>query len=57
MAGTADTEPFSDVTIGAPVKSFDDAQAWYLNFFGSDVEVLRPIPGVAEFKAASGVWF
>ncbi|MFS4583500.1 hypothetical protein [Phaeobacter sp. C3_T13_0] len=38
------------------MTSIDDAEVWHLNFFGSDVEVLHPVPGVAEFKAEPNVW-
>lgn len=53
----AAAEPFQEVTIGVPVSSISDAEAWYLNLLGTDVEVLRPFPGVVEFKVAPGVWF
>lgn len=55
LAATA--EPFREVTIGVPVGSIADAEAWYSNLFGGDVEVLRPTPGVVEFKIAPDVWF
>ena len=57
LACPAQAEPFSEVTIGVPVKSIDDAEAWYINLFGPEVEILRPVPGVVEFKAAPGVWY
>jgi predicted enzyme related to lactoylglutathione lyase len=49
-------EPFQEVTVGVPVASIVDAEAWYLSLLGSEVEVLRPFPGVVEFKVAPGVW-
>jgi len=54
---TARAEPFSEITIGVPVTSIEDAEAWYTKFFGPDVEILRPLPGVVEFEAAPGVWY
>ena len=56
MSGVAAAEPFGEVTIGVPVPSIAEAEKWYASFFGPDVEVLHPVPGIAEFKAASGVW-
>ncbi|MGR3711696.1 MAG: VOC family protein [Shimia sp.] len=56
MAGFAVAEPFQEVTVGVPVASIVDAEAWYLNLLGSDVEVLKPVPGVVEFKVAPNVW-
>lgn len=55
--GMAAAEPFQEVTIGVPVSSISDAEAWYINLLGTDVEILRPFPGVVEFKVAPGVWF
>ena len=55
MTGSASAEPFQEVTVGVPVASIVEAEAWYLNLFGSGVEVLRPIAGVVEFKIAPGV--
>ncbi|WP_368183651.1 VOC family protein [Aestuariibius sp. HNIBRBA575] len=55
-SGFAMAEPFQEVTIGVPVASIVEAEAWYLQLLGSDVEVLRPYPGVVEFKAAPGMW-
>lgn len=52
----ATAEPFQEVTVGVPVASIVDAEAWYLNLLGSDVEVLRPVPGVVEFKVTPSVW-
>jgi len=40
-----------------PVASIADAEAWYLNLFGAIIEVIKPVPGVVEFKVAPGVWF
>ena len=56
MPNFAVAEPFQEVTVGVPVASIVDAEAWYLNLLGSDVEILRPFPGVVEFKVAPGVW-
>lgn len=56
MTGFASAEPFQEVTVGVPVASIVEAEAWYLNLLGSDVEVLKPFPGVVEFKVAPGVW-
>lgn len=53
----AAAEPFKEVTVGVPVSSISDAEAWYINLLGADVEILRPFPGVVEFKVAPGVWF
>lgn len=36
--------------------SLTEAEAWYSNFLGSDTEVIRPAPGILEFKVAPGVW-
>lgn len=49
-------EPFQEVTVGVPVASIAEAEAWYLKLLGDEVEILRPGPGVVEFKAAPGVW-
>ncbi len=57
MASTATAETFGEVTIGVPVASIDAAEAWYSNLFGPETEIIRPFPGVVEFKAAPGVWF
>lgn len=54
--GLASAEPFQEATVGVPVSSIDAAEAWYLNLLGSEVEVLKPAPGVVEFKVAPGVW-
>jgi len=56
MTNFVSAEPFQEVTVGVPVASIVDAEAWYLNLLGSDVEVLKPFPGVVEFKVAPGVW-
>lgn len=53
----AAAEPFQEVTVGVPVSSISDAEAWYTKLLGTDIEVLRPFPGVVEFKVAPGVWF
>lgn len=55
-ANFASAEPFREITVGIPVSSAAEAETWYLNFFGADVEVMRPFPGVVEFKAAPGSW-
>jgi len=57
MAGVASAEPFKEITVGVPVASIADAEAWYLNLLGADIEVIKPVPGVVEFKVAPGVWF
>lgn len=57
IAGSASAEPFKEVTVGVPVASVAKAEEWYLKMLGSDVEVLRPVPGVVEFKVAPNVWF
>lgn len=56
MTGLALAEPFQEITVGVPVASIAKAEAWYLNLLGSDVEVIKPSPGVVEFKVAPGVW-
>jgi predicted enzyme related to lactoylglutathione lyase len=56
MTGFASAEPFQEITVGVPVTSIAEAEAWYLNLLGSDVEVIKPFPGVVEFKVAPGVW-
>ncbi|MGC1497911.1 MAG: VOC family protein [Sulfitobacter sp.] len=52
----ASAEPFSEITIGVPVSSIAEAETWYLNFLGADTEVMRPVPGVVEFKVAPETW-
>ncbi|WP_108817878.1 VOC family protein [Pseudovibrio sp. Alg231-02] len=49
-------EPFQEVTIGVPVPSLEEAEVWYAKFLGPDTEVIRPVPGIVEFKVAPGVW-
>ncbi len=56
IAGHVSAEPFKEVTVGVPVTSIAEAEAWYINFLGSDTEVIRPVPGIIEFKVAPGVW-
>jgi predicted enzyme related to lactoylglutathione lyase len=56
MTNFASADPFQEVTVGVPVTSIVEAEAWYRNLLGSDVEVLKPFPGVVEFKVAPGVW-
>ena len=53
----ASAEPFQEITVGVPVSSITEAEAWYLGFFGADTEVIKPVPGVVEFKVAPDVWF
>lgn len=55
-AGVVSAEPFKEITIGTPVSSLAEAEAWYINFLGPDTEVIKPFPGVVEFKIAPGVW-
>ncbi len=57
MTKFASAERFEEVTVGVPVSSVANAEAWYLDFFGHDTEVLRPVPGVVEFNIAPGFWF
>ncbi len=56
MSSIASAQPFQEVTVGVPVASVAEAEAWYLNLLGTDVDVLRPVPGVVEFMVAPGVW-
>jgi predicted enzyme related to lactoylglutathione lyase len=56
MVNFASAEPFREITVGIPVSSIAEAETWYLNFFGAETEVMRPFPGVVEFKAAPGSW-
>ena len=51
---SADT--FKEVTIGLPVSSLNEAERWYSQFIGAEVEMIRPAEGIAEFKIAPGVW-
>ncbi|MFS8180332.1 VOC family protein [Pseudovibrio denitrificans] len=57
FASAVSAEPFQEVTVGVPVPSLAEAEAWYAKFLGPDTEVLRPVPGIVEFKVAPGVWF
>ncbi|WP_299937534.1 VOC family protein [uncultured Pelagimonas sp.] len=52
----ASAEPFQEVTIGLPVSSITEAEAWYTNLLGADVDELRPVPGIVEFKVSPNVW-
>lgn len=52
----ASAEPFRELTVGVPVSSIAEAETWYLNFLGADTEVMRPVPGVVEFKVAPDTW-
>lgn len=56
-ASSASAEPFQEITVGVPVSSIVDAEAWYLKLLGTEVEVLRPFPSVVEFRVAPGVWY
>jgi catechol 2,3-dioxygenase-like lactoylglutathione lyase family enzyme len=56
MTGFASAEPFQEVTVGIPVANLADAEAWYTKLLGPDAEVVRPYPGITEFKVAPGVW-
>jgi catechol 2,3-dioxygenase-like lactoylglutathione lyase family enzyme len=56
MTGAASAEPFQEITVGIPVSSIAEAEAWYVNFLGPDTEMIKPFPGVVEFKTAPGVW-
>lgn len=56
MTGIAGAAPFQEITVGVPVPSLTEAVAWYTNFFGPDTKVVRPVPGVVEFKVAPNVW-
>jgi len=49
-------EPFQEITVGVPVASLSEAERWYGSFLGADTEMIRPAPGVVEFKVAPGVW-
>ncbi|MGC1495069.1 MAG: VOC family protein [Sulfitobacter sp.] len=55
-ASFASAEPFREITVGVPVSSIADAEPWYLNFLGADTEIMRPVPGVVEFKVAPDTW-
>jgi len=57
MTATTLAEPFREMTVGVPVPSVAEAEAWYLDFLGPETEVIRPVPGVVEFKVAPNVWF
>ena len=52
----ASAEPFREITVGVPVSSIAEAETWYLNFLGADTEIIRPFPGVVEFKVAPDTW-
>ena len=56
-ANVVSADPLQEVTIGVPVSSIVEAEAWYLNFLGAEAEVLKPVPGVVEYKIAPGVWY
>lgn len=56
MAGIASATPFKEITVGIPVSSIAEAEAWYVSFLGAETETIKPVPGVIEFKAAPGVW-
>jgi len=48
----ASAEPFREVTVGVPVSSLAEAEPWYLNLFGAEVEVFESVPEVVEFNVA-----
>ncbi|MGJ8616727.1 MAG: VOC family protein [Sulfitobacter sp.] len=54
--GLASAEPFRETTVGIPVSSIAEAETWYFDFFGADTEVMRPVPGIVEFKVSPGTW-
>lgn len=56
FAAEVSAEPFQEVTIGVPVASLAEAEEWYLDFLGRDAEMMKPVPGIVEFKVAPGVW-
>lgn len=56
VSGVASAEPFGEVTIGVPVPSLSEAEAWYGQLLGSGAEKIEPAPGVVEFKATPHVW-
>ena len=57
MANAALAEPFREVTVGVSVANLAEAEAWYAKLLGPDTEVVRPYPGITEFKVAPGGWF
>lgn len=56
MTCVASAEPFKEITVGVPVSSITEAETWYVKFLGPDAEVIKPVPGIVEFKVAPGVW-
>lgn len=56
LVGVASAEPFKEITVGIPVSSITEAEQWYIKFLGSNVEVIKPAPGIIEFKATPNVW-
>lgn len=56
-AGFAFAEPFEEVVVGVSVSPIIDAGAWYLSLLGPGGEVIKPYPGVVEFRVAPGVWY
>lgn len=56
ITGFAAAEPFQEVTVGIPVADLAKAEVWYARLLGPGAEILRPYPGVTEFKVAPGVW-
>lgn len=59
-AGIASADPFQKATVGVPVSSIVDAEAWYLDYFGADVEMLRPFSSVSlssKLHPESGIRF
>ncbi|WP_051332349.1 VOC family protein [Cucumibacter marinus] len=55
-SGVASAEPFGEVTVGIPVPSLAEAEAWYGQLLGGGAEKFEPAPGVVEFKATPNVW-
>lgn len=56
LTAVSRAEPFQEITVGIPVPSLSEAERWYGAFLGPDTEVIRPVPGLVEFKVAPGVW-
>lgn len=56
LSSSALAEPFKEMTVGIPVSSVVEGEAWYLKFLGADTEVIKPFPGVVELKATPNVW-
>lgn len=56
MTAATAAAPFQEITVGIPVPSLTQAVTWYTNFLGPDTEVIKPFPGVVEFKVGPDVW-